>query len=210
MKILLADDHPLVRAGVKLLLNRLCENSEIVEAKNYSETLEVCKNCDDLMLVLLDRMMPGVEEFGDLNAMIKVIPDVPIVIMSASEDPAFVRQSLGNGAKGYLPKALSEDVMQNALQLVLAGGVYLPPSLLEESEKKSAGASPMAINSLTSRQKEVLDCISIGKSNKQIATFLKISEATVHTHVNAIFRALNVRNRTEAVHVAKSESSEIF
>lgn len=215
MKILLADDHPIVRAGLKMLLERLHGGHEVIEASDYPEAMQICREHQDLKVILLDLLMPGMDNLDGLKRLHELANDTPIVILSASEEPTKVRECLNNGARGYIPKSSSEEVFHSALQLVLSGGTYLPPTLLnqkpndepgtrrgEEAKSTASRRSTGQVPALTRRQIEVLGLLVLGKSNKQIAAVLKISEATVHTHVNVIFKVLDVKNRTEAVHVA--------
>lgn len=217
MKILLADDHPLVREGLKLLLQRLDTNVFIIEAHDYPEALQKVAEHTDLDLVVLDRCMPGMDGHGGLRVLREHIPDTPIVVLSASENPAHAWESLESGARGYIPKSCGKEIMLSALQLVLSGGTYLPTTLLNQQPLSPAAkfshrgaASVPGVEGtaqalgLTLRQLEVLAFLIRGKTNKKIAQELNITEATVSAHVNAIFKALNVNNRTEAVHVAAS------
>lgn len=208
MKILLADDHFMVRVGLKLLLTRLIPGAVIIEARDYTQALSACAQHNDLRLILLDRLMPGMDERLGLIKLREALPDVPLVILSASEDSSHIWESLEAGARGYIPKSSTEEVMQSALQLVLSGGTYLPPALIVRARDTAATSAPLSAQpaakapNLTARQIEVLKLLVTGRSNKQIANSLNISEATVCTHVNAIFRILDVNNRTEAVHAA--------
>lgn len=215
MKILLADDHPMVRVGMRLLLKRWNEGATIVEAQDYLEVLKVCEQQDDIRLLIIDLMMPGLDKLGGLKNLLEKMPDAPLVIMSASEDQLHIRQTIRCGARGYLPKSCSEKVMFGALNLICAGGTYVPPELLglpgddplESLEvTKHVGqltrVGDTGMPSLTRRQQEVLSLLRPGKSDKEIARILDISVATVHTHINAIFKILDVKNRGEAVHVA--------
>lgn len=200
---------------MRLLLKRWNERAVIVEAQNFQEVLKVYDEEDDIGLLLIDLMMPGLDELGGLKNLLEEIPDAPLVIMSASEDQFHIRQALHCGARGYLPKSCSEEVMFGALNLICAGGTYVPPELLgslgddqleilegAEHVGQSIRANDTGMPSFTRRQHEVLSLLRPGKSDKAIARILDISVATVHTHVNAIFRILDVKNRGEAVHVA--------
>jgi len=147
---------------------------------------------------------------------------VPVIVLSGYEDPAIMRSALERGVLGFIPKAYSPEVMLSAVRLVLAGGIYVPPMMLsavppgviagipgtEAAQRGSAAASAQTLehlrNVLTERQVEVLQLLSQGKPNKLIGRALGISEGTVKIHLAAIFRALNVRNRTEAVVAAQS------
>ncbi|MBI3546305.1 MAG: response regulator transcription factor [Gammaproteobacteria bacterium] len=212
MKILLADDHGMVRVGLRLYLQRLFKDGEVLECGNYAEAIAICLEQSDLDLILFDRFMPGVAQTDSLQKFLAAAGTVPVVLVSASEDPAHIWQALDSGARGYIPKTSSEEVMTHALKLVMSGGTYLPPNLIashrgEAMNAKQNNGLPLqgSIDSesrspleLTQRQQQVLRLLVYGKSNKQIADSLKISEATVHTHVNAIFKAMNVNNRTSA------------
>jgi DNA-binding NarL/FixJ family response regulator len=200
VKILLADDHDMVRAGLRLLLERLFVDCVIIEAADYAQAQKICEAEPGLALVLIDRVMPGLAVGQDLGTLCNHSHNVPVIVMSASEDPAHVREALACGARGYLPKSTNEAILCNAIQLVLCGGTYLPTQLLTteavSDEQHCAAETP-----LTPRQMDILGCLSQGKTNKDIARDLHISPATVQTHINAIFRALSVSNRTQAVHV---------
>jgi DNA-binding NarL/FixJ family response regulator len=205
MKILLADDHELVRSGLRLLLNRLLSDVRIVEAGDYEEALRLCAEEDAYSLILVDRMMPGLANGDGLQALCQLAKGTPVVVLSASEDPTHIRAAMACGARGYLPKTMKEQVMFSALQLVLSGGTYLPVALLERfgDAGTEAPARAPAGTTLTPRQLDILDRIAVGRVNKEIAREFDISPATVQSHLNAIFRALSVTNRTEAVHVAR-------
>lgn len=206
MKILLADDHPLVREGIKLLLLRLDQCADIVEAHDYLHALRCADEHEDLQLIILDRSMPGMDGSGGLRAVRERLPDTPVVVLSASEDPEHVREALECGARGYISKSCAREIMLSAMRLVLSGGTYLPPTLLQRRgtapPAAAGGDAASAQPELTTRQLEVFALLIQGKTNKMIARILDISEATVRTHINAIFKALKVNNRTEAVHVA--------
>lgn len=210
MNILLADDHPLVRVGIRMLLTRLHEKPRIIEASDYPETLRLCAEYPNLDLILLDRMMPGMSGSDGLRRLRAQAPNTPIVIMSVLEDAEHVWECLEEGARGYIPKSSSEEVMRSALQLVMSGGIYLPPSLLPQKRDREFDSNGMTAHmpmdvgrtAMTQRQLDVLRLLALGKSNKHIANELKISQATVCTHVHAIYRTLNVKNRTEATHAA--------
>lgn len=218
MKILLADDHPMVREGLKFLLKRLDADVFVIEAHDYPEAMQLAAANADLDLVVLDRFMPGMGGHKGLCTLHQHIPNTPIVVLSASEDPAHVWEALESGARGYIHKSCGKEVMLNALRLVLSGGAYLPPTLLKPQPLSPVGKHAQNLTTpatdvedaaqtlgLTLRQLEILAFLVRGKPNKKIALDLDISEATVRTHVNAIFKALGVNNRTEAVHVAASQ-----
>jgi len=218
MRILIADDHRLIVEGVKLKLAELGPDTEFVIAMDMAELREAIHSPDapSLSLALIDLAMPGVHGSEHLAEVIEHLPQVPVMVLSGSEDSALMKSLLGMGVQGFIPKAYSPDVMLSAVRLVLSGGIYVPPLLLHERVDGAVPAPPPAAVSsmpshasdsleerlrklLTERQIDVLRLLSQGKPNKLIARDLGISEGTVKIHLAAIFRALNVRNRVEAV-----------
>ena len=222
MKILIADDHRLVLEAVKSKLSELGPDVEFVLAMNTRELLEAASDALDLALV--DLHMPGAVGQSHLEELRRLYPALPVIVLSGYEDPAIMRAALEHGALGFIPKAYSPDVMLSAVRLVLSGGVYVPPMLLHAAPPGAAVTAPAPLGGnpadagaptlaalrrmLTERQVEVLQLLSQGKPNKLIGRALGISEGTVKIHLAAIFRALNVRNRTEAVIAAQSLTEE--
>lgn len=211
MKILIADDHELFRDGLRHVLTQLDGTVSIVEASDYPQAISLAETEVDIGIVLLDLGMPGMPWGEGLQNLRKTLPvEVPIIVLSASDDRRHVLQAVNLGAAGFIPKTSSSRVMLSALKLVLSGGVYLPPALLDqggESAPEPAGTGTGQENSasfLTPRQREVLALLGQGKSNKEIARVLQLAEGTVKLHVTAILKALNVNNRTRAV-VAASQ-----
>ena len=222
MKILIADDHRLVIEAVKTKLAELEPGIEFVLAMSVSDLLAAAS--DDLDLALIDLNMPGAEGASHIDEVRRRHPAVPLIVLSGTEDPAVMRSALERGVLGFIPKAYSPEVMLSAVRLVLAGGVYVPPMMLSalppgivagvagaasgDGPASRAGSAPHTLehlrNVLTERQVEVLQLLSQGKPNKLIGRALGSSEGTVKIHLAAIFRALNVRNRTEAVVAAQS------
>jgi DNA-binding NarL/FixJ family response regulator len=195
MKIIVADDHVLFREGLRHILKQLDDDVIIVEAGDHETALALAAQHTDADVVLLDLSMPGREPLAALNAMIAQSSTTPVVVLSASEDMREVRDALDAGAMGFVPKRESARIMLSAIRLVLSGGIYIPPMLMKKDP-----ASPSS--PLTPRQLDVLEYLIQGKSNKEIGRELGLSEATVKAHLAAIFRCLNVDNRTEAVQVA--------
>lgn len=221
MKILIADDHRLVIEAVKSKLSELEPGIVFVQALSVDELL--ARVDDDIDLALIDLHMPGAEGQDHIDQVRLRHPAVPVVVLSGTEDPTVMRSALERGVLGFIPKAYSPEVMISAVRLVLAGGVYVPPMMLSAVPSGILAGVPMAAvsvpdtgvataaqtlhhlrNVLTERQVEVLQLLSQGKPNKLIGRSLGISEGTVKIHLAAIFRALNVRNRTEAVVAAQS------
>lgn len=204
MRILLADDHPLFREGIKPLLHKLNDPIEIIEAKDYPSAFSAARRAGELDLALIDLYMPGMDEREGILRFRAAFPDVPVIILSASEQPEDIQHLLDIGALGYITKSSPGEVILHALRLVLAGGVYLPPSLLggKESVEMEDEIARQKV-ALTLRQQEVLRELARGKSNRQIAEALRITEGTVKIHLATIFRLLDVNNRTEAVLAAQ-------
>ena len=198
MKILLVDDHPLFIEGIRTVLQRLNDDVVIQAAGSCEEALELAAEDDDIDLLLLDLNLPGVSGLDGLVELRHQLPATPIVLLSASEDRNKVLRAIELGAKGYIPKSSSPDIIITALQLVLSGGVYLPMAVLDtvnSSQLKTCNADGQT---LTPRQVEVLSLVAEGLSNKAIANRLSMAENTVRVHVSAILRFLDVTNRTEA------------
>jgi DNA-binding NarL/FixJ family response regulator len=206
MKILLADDHPLFREGVKQVLSRLGEQATIVDAQDYPSLFVQARINPDLDLALIDLNMPGLPGHQGIREFRHRFPDVPLVILSASESLQDIEQSLNAGALGYVLKSSPSSVILHALQRVLSGGLYLPDPISESGpgvRLRPASSAPRPEVALTTRQMEVLRGLLRGLSNKSIARRLSLTEGTVKIHVAAIFRALDVNNRTEAVIAAR-------
>ncbi len=208
MKILLSDDHALIREAVRGVLNEVAPDAGVLEASDGSRTVELIERNPDIDLVLLDLNLPdrdGLALLGDLRAR---YPAMSVVVLSAFQDQSTIRQALRLGALGFIPKNTERDVMLNALRLIFAGGVYIPVEALDRPVASPAANGkahadlrrrlPPALG-LTERQIEVLSLVMEGKSNKAISRQLDVAEHTVKNHVTAIFKALQVTNRTEAV-----------
>jgi two-component system nitrate/nitrite response regulator NarL len=202
MKLLIADDHALTREGLCLLLQKLEPHTAVFEAGGYEELAALLAEHPDADLAIVDLDMPGRTEGTTLAALRQRHPTVPMVVLSGCEDREEMRRALGSGAMGYLPKSASPQVLLNALRLVLAGGVYVPPALIEADAAEPV-ADREADVALSPRQHEVLGQLMLGKSNKEIARALGMSEATVKVHLGAVFRALRVTSRTQAVRAAQ-------
>ena len=217
MKILIADDHRLIIEAVADKLAELDPGVAFVSAVNVSELLE--RVGEPLDLALVDLSMPGANGLSHIRQVRQRCPELPIIVLSGQEDPAVMRDVLDCGAQGYIPTAYSRAVMVSAVRLVLAGGIYVPPMLLSIAARDAgpghaAGGRPATAgvevlgSLLTERQVDVLRLLSQGQPNKVIGRSLGISEGTVKIHLAAIFRALDARNRTEAVMKARALADE--
>ncbi|MFN3076460.1 MAG: response regulator [Alphaproteobacteria bacterium] len=198
MRILIADDHGLFREGMRLVLQQLSRDLVVIEAADFPQTLRLAASEPNVRVILLDLAMPGMPWTAALTALRATVPQVPVVILSASEDRGLVRQAIDLGASGFIPKSSTSKVMVEALQQVLRGEVFLPATR-EDSSLPVLAVSSAAAGLLTPRQREVLALVGEGRSNKEIARQLALSEGTVKLHVTAILKALNVNNRTRAV-----------
>jgi len=200
LKILVCDDHPVFREGLRDALAEL--SAEVLEAADCAGALRRVDADPAIDLVLLDLAMPGADGWTGFRALRGRHPSVPVVIVSASDDPADMRRALDQGAAGFVPKSATPAVLRNALRLVLAGGVYVPIAALAAPPAEPAGAGAQRrrarAEQLTPRQLEVLILMSRGLTNREIAGALGIAEGTVKTHVRTLFEVLDVSNRTEA------------
>ena len=200
--ILLVDDHPLFRDGMRHVLTQLSSTTHIHTAENCADALTQAQAHPELDLVLLDVNLADDSGMDCLALLRQGFPLLPVIMLSASEDAHLVKRALQDGAQGYITKSSTTQVMLNAIQLVLVGGIYVPKQALGES----LTTTPQALDStehgaranLTPRQMEVLRLLARGDSNKEIARQLQMSDGTVRVHVTAILRALGVTNRTQA------------
>jgi DNA-binding NarL/FixJ family response regulator len=200
VKLLVVDDHALIREGLRTTLRRLADDVDILEAANRAAALESAALNPDLDLVLLDLNLPGEAGFSALEALRNQYPELPIVVLSGNDGREIVRGAIERGVLGFVPKSSSNEVMLSAIRLVLSGGVYLPPQILDmrppaSAEKGDRGAQ---LN-LTQRELDVLALMLQGKSNKLISRELGLAEGTVKIHVTAVLKALRVTTRTQAV-----------
>ena len=198
MKILLIDDHPLFIEGMRGLLQRLDDDVVIQDSGSCEEALALIETDDEMDLVLLDLNLPGMSGLDGMQKLRHQLPATPIVLLSASEDRNKVLRAIELGAKGYIPKSSTSDIIITALQLVLSGGVYLPMAVLDTVNSAQAKTGNGNGQTLTARQVEVLKLLAEGHSNKIIARQLNMAENTVRVHISAVFRFLEVNNRTEA------------
>jgi len=206
MKILLVDDHALFRDGMHYVLRKLDEQVEILDAGNFPDALSAARDNPDLDLALLDLNMPGSEGSASVKLFHTSYPDVPVVVVSGTDQRDDIERVMNNGATGFISKMSSGQDMVHALRLVLDGGVYLPPQLLQlalgqlREDKRSWRTNEFG---LTARQMDVLKHLATGLSNKNIGLAIGLAEGTVKIHVAAIFQALRVNKRIDAVQTAQ-------
>ena len=204
MKAILADDHVLFRDGFALLLQQFEVGTSCLACGSLADALGVLENHRDADLLFLDLNMPGMQGTNSVEQIRHAYPDVPIIILSGEESRSQMTALLAAGAAGYIPKSSSAAVMISAIRLVLAGGIYVPSQLLSSAaEKATLPANEDPAIQLTERQTEVLRLLAAGKPNKTICRELQMSEGTVKAHINAIYRQLDVVNRTEAALAAQ-------
>jgi DNA-binding NarL/FixJ family response regulator len=215
MKILVVDDHTLIREAMRGVLREVKDDPIVLEASDSRQAMSLIAEHADVNLVLLDLNLPDRDGFAVLGEMRERYPAISIVVLSGQQDRNSVVKALDLGALGYIPKSGQRDVMLGALQLVFAGGIYIPPEILaradlpppqpaQPAKAHANGAMTPADLGLTERQLDVLALMMQAKSNKAICRVLNLAEPTVKNHVTAILKALNVTNRTEAV-IAVSE-----
>jgi len=199
-RLLIADDHPLFRGALREAVTGLFERVEIAEAGSFDEVTKFLEGSGEVDLILLDLAMPGVRGFSGLMYLRAQYPSVPVVVVSANDDPAVIRRCMDFGGAGFIPKKLGIDTIRTAIKRVLDGGVWTPPDVDLGAGTDAASADLLArLASLTPQQVRVLMMLSGGLLNKQIAYELSVSEATVKAHVSAILQKLNVESRTQAV-----------
>lgn len=208
MKILVVDDHALFRQGLAMLLSELYPDSEILEAATSLAALETAEQNPDIRLILLDLKLEDGSGIETLEKLSTNLTNAAVAIVSASEDSKNISRAYRAGAKGYIVKSSTSDVLRHALPLILAGETYIPShamSLLtgggnggsESSRSPNAGVA--GAPNLTPRQQEILLLMAQGLQNRDIASTLGMLEGTVKVHVKSILQKLGVNNRTHAV-----------
>jgi DNA-binding NarL/FixJ family response regulator len=199
-RLVIADDHPLFRGALREAVGGLFERVDIAEAGAFDDVAKLLDESGDVDLILLDLSMPGVRGFSGLMYLRAQYPSVPVVVVSANDDPSVIRRCMDFGASGFIPKTLDIDGMRKAIASVLKGGVWTPPDIDLDAGTDAETAELMSrLATLTPQQVRVLMMLSEGLLNKQIAYELSVSEATVKAHVSAILQKLGVESRTQAV-----------
>ena len=199
-RLVIADDHPLFRGALREAVTGLFERIDIAEAGTFNEVAELLERGSDVDLVLLDLTMPGVRGFSGLMYLRAQYPSVPVIVVSANDDPAAIRRCMEFGASGFIPKTLGVEAMRSAISRILSGGVWTPPDVdLSAGSDTETAELMVRMATLTPQQVRVLMMLSEGLLNKQIAYQLGVSEATVKAHVSAILQKLGVESRTQAV-----------
>lgn len=200
-RIVIADDHPLFRGALRQALVDAYDSLTVEEAGNLNDTIALLGNSGQPDIVLLDLKMPGVQGFSGLIYLRAQFPSIPVIVVSATDDPEIIRRSLEFGASGYIPKSTPVDKIREAVDLVLQGEIWVPEDFDHSQTSESSEAIQIAqrLATLTPQQVRVLMMLAEGLLNKQIAYELGVSEATIKAHVSAILQKLNVESRTQAV-----------
>ncbi len=199
-RIIIVDDHPLFRGALNQALSASLESSEIVEAGSLDELTEKLAGGLDVDLILLDLTMPGVQGISGLVFLRGQHPEIPVMVVSANDDPNIIRRCMDCGASGFVPKSQPVDQIRAAVRSVLDGNVWSPPGVNLSSAVDVETADLLSrLSSLTPQQVRVLMMLGEGLLNKQIAYKLGVSEATIKAHVSAILQKLGVDSRTQAV-----------
>jgi DNA-binding NarL/FixJ family response regulator len=230
MKVLLIDDHPLILSALQGVIQSLGSHVSVVGVGGARAARQALADADDFDLVLLDLRLGDADGFELLAELRSGWPAIPVVVVSASDRSADVIRAIDLGAMGFVPKRASNETLTEALNVVMSGGIYVPPmDLRSDSEAPAAGASPLPLDprshsvpagaamspadslaqfKLTPRQTDVLALLLRGQSNKLIARELDLSVETVKDHVAAVLRALGVNSRTQAVLAVSQMSSQ--
>jgi DNA-binding NarL/FixJ family response regulator len=199
MRILLADDHVLVRDALKSYIERLADDAAVIVASSFPEAFALAERDTALDLVILDLRMPGMNGLEGLTRMRGLRPSTPVVIISGLARPQDITDAMAAGAAGFFPKTLNGAALVSAVRLVLAGERFVPST--DHAGNGVDGAARVedeATSSLTTRERQVLDLLTKGMSNKEIARQLELQEVTIKLHVRGICRKLGAKNRTQA------------
>ena len=210
IKILVVDAHFLIREALRDCLKTLNRDATVLEAVNGHQAIQLVSEHNDIRLIVIELDLPDRDGFSVLGELRERHPTTPVVVLSIRQDRDSVTRALDLGALGFIPKSGLREVMVSALDLVLAGGVYIPPEILSREQHPSANSKPACIVTgarpvrpadlgLTSRQADVLELMMTGKSNKEISRRLNLALPTVKNHVTAVLKAIKVTNRTAAV-----------
>ena len=198
MKILIVDDHPLFRAGFHAVLQQSSLDAGVLSVSSVPEALQILEQDPDVGLVLLDIHLRGDDGFSALKVIGSRFPTTACIMISGDEHEGIAARALSAGASGFIPKSFTAEDMIDAIRKVLAGEIFTTAST-------SLPIAATVGSSLTLRQLEVISMLGRGFSNKEIARELDVAERTVKAHVSAVFEALNVKNRTQAVLAAQSK-----
>ncbi len=201
MRILIADDHAICREGIRHLLEGLDEEVAVIEAADYAEAADLVRGGEGLDLILLDYYMPRRTSVGGLSGLREMARDVPLVVVTADQTGRALREAWHAGAAGVMSKTMATGAFDSALRIVLSGERYFPPEVLLGATGP-AHETGGVLGALTGREREVLDELMKGLTNKEIARNLGIQEVTVKLHMKGIFHKFGAANRAQAVRIA--------
>ena len=199
MKVLVADDHEFVRCGLVSELKEVLRDAIFVESSNAAGVLKILESDSDITLAILDLYMPDSNDYKLIETVCKKYPNLIVIVITASEDSKDMRAAHDCGASGYIPKTAGKDIVLYAIQLILAGGTYFPKEIFSEPMRNDITDIQKKVSELTKRQKEVLELLLEGKTNKNIANSLNLAENTVKIHVTSILRALDFNRRSQVI-----------
>ncbi len=208
-RILVIEDHVLVREAISQTLMRLEEGVECVGVKTADEALAELERDPDRDLAVVDLMLPDINGFSLLGILAKRFPELPAIVVSALDDSGSIQRAMKAGASGFVPKSCSSEELLDAIRIVLDGGIYTPKEAVGGATRRRGGAPVQERFGLTTAQARVMELLAQGKTNREIADLLGLSEGTIKVHMSAIFRALNVSNRAQAVLVITRHGTRI-
>lgn len=205
LKLLVVEDHALVREGLVRLLGQIEEGATVLESEDFESALTVLDNEGEFDLVLLDLALPGIDGFAGLDILRRRYPAMPVAVVSAFDDMPTITRVLNLGASGFIPKAFSGEALLSAVREILAGNIFRPSGQQGARLDDATPVPPSKISvrpdeiGITDRQAQVLALMVRGLSNRDIADQLELSEGTVKIHATAVFKALGVNSRTQAL-----------
>ncbi|AWJ82892.1 DNA-binding response regulator [Azospirillum sp. TSH58] len=211
MQVLIADDHSIVRSGLTHLVGELDEQANVAAATSFGQLTQLLDQ-GTYDLVIMDLRMPGLGGLEDVEAVVKRVAPVPVVVFSMIDSPDEMRAVLSRGVRAFIPKSTDDVLVVNILRLVMAGGSYVPPVLgmpgLAQAPVAAKAHEPSVFDGMTRRQLEVLDLLAQGLSNQEIGERLGLNLSTVKTHVTGVLKALGVGSRTQAVLLVKESGRD--
>jgi len=198
-RLMIVDDHPLFRDALSQALETIGDETNISDVGSLDELNAALDKDTNVDLILLDLSMPGVQGFSGLLYLRAQHPEIPVAIVSATEDPTIIRRAIDFGASGFIPKSQPTGEIRDAVKRILNGDVWTPPNLETMPADDETDDLIRRLGTLTPQQVRVLMMLGEGLLNKQIAYKLGVSEATIKAHVSAILQKLGVDSRTQAV-----------
>ncbi|MBK3737025.1 LuxR family two component transcriptional regulator [Azospirillum brasilense] len=211
MQVLIADDHSIVRSGLTHLVGELDEQAGVAAATSFGQLNQLLDQ-GTYDLVIMDLRMPGLGGLDDVEAVVKRVAPVPVVVFSMIDSPDEMRAVLSRGVRAFIPKSTDDVLVVNILRLVMAGGSYVPPVLgmpgIAQAPAATKPHEPSVFDGMTRRQLEVLDLLAQGLSNQEIGERLGLNLSTVKTHVTGVLKALGVGSRTQAVLLVKESGRD--